>query len=406
MKFYKSSIDDLKVTVPFKSSHGGDDGSDDGGTNTNEEEVAAILARELADLQFEKSDSVYPQTKKKNNNNGTSSSSEGSQLPLFDISQSGNIFGKLNEIEYSANIVFRDAPTFPPIENGVCENVREYFSTDMELFMDLEKISNAYFDCSISKQFNVVFRIDRERKKGKDANTVNDDTEKISKSSVKVKVFKEVFVCRGVKASLTGSVELPYNDISLERKQNDRFEGSSSSPPSPLPSQLLPINGNKRLRIVYWNVIFTHSERRYVFKVAFRFHEFMSAGSKVLCNIECESMISGEMFMIIFHLLYSYYKQQFDRFNGFIHPTHPEFRIVETKGISDFQRKLAETYTHCEYLQDEDVDKLKGSSDYMHQFIKFLGMKSFMEYVPDSPEADVTMNCSDSFSEIEEQFNL
>ena len=397
MNFHKSSIDKLVVSVPLKSNTIEKrsnvivvDNDDDDSIKKDEDEDPT-LAIELRDLVFDKSDSVYPQSKKRKNNADTA-------LPSL-VAENDYIFGKLNEIEYSANVIFRDAPQFPRIDGErILENVREYFSTDMSLYMDFEKISNAYFDGSIQKNFNVIFRIDYGKKK-----QLESDITKITKSSVKVKVFKEVFVCRGVKTSLTGSVEVPFKDWLLERKSSTNIQ----------------INGNKRYRIVYWNVRFTYEDREYSFKVAFRFHEFMSSGSEVLCNIECESKISPELFMIIYHLLYSYYKQQYDKFNGFIYPIHPYFRIVETKGLSDFQVQLAETYVHYDYT-DEDIDTLKTTSDYMHQFIRFLGVKSFMEYIPvvttstlqtdsngdeddrrsDSNE-DVIVRCSDSFDEIE-----
>lgn len=268
------------------------------------------------------------------------------------------VFGKLNEIEYSANIVFEDPiiATTSDIKNGIRIKHRVYYKDERPLYYNDVKISTRYFDgCEEIAGIPIFLRVD--------TNTHGDDDDdndgKMVCASSKLKVLRKKFVWEKCKYVLTGSIEVDVRDV----------ETLIANKPS----------AHHRERFVtFWALHLRHRGRSYRFEVAFR--KESADSSRYECNIECEDEISAANFIECFDLLYKYYKYQYIHCNRNITPIINEI-LDYTKfvDLTPIQIKTLTTLQHVSWEESQSIIKSNIDTK-MKQFIELLGIAVFLRY--------------------------
>lgn len=207
-------------------------------------------------------------------------------------------FGVFNEIEYSANMKFKNIARFSKCD-GVMEKMRYYFKDTIKLFHNDDYISTTYIDGSREFYCDLVTRVDYFIK----SNSPDVITSKL-------KVVKNKFNYCDVTYSLTGSIEIDFPEL--------KNALSKMSPPTTY---------TRCRRVIYWNLLLTIDDKDYTFRIAFRQSNF---NNNYECNIECEDLISGSDFINCFDLLSKYYKRMYIVQNGYISPLilDPRYEIL------------------------------------------------------------------------------
>lgn len=248
--------------------------------------------------------------------------------------------GPFNEVEFSADIIFREEPivdmTDPALMGTLSQNIRQYYQRAIKVRNDTSLSS-----VSVPKM-KAVLRID------------SDDTVTAKLKAVRVKCGLNT-----LKFNLTASVEVPFPNFDVVFNQVPK-------PP-------------KTLVIYYWKIAVQAYGKVYTFRVAFRKESDKKLFS---CNIECEDHICPELFVIVYHMLALYYKQQFLLFDRQIKSLRPDFPIDSLDGLTDFQKELART---CTLSKHEDEETVKPT-DAISELTKCLCVRAYLKY---SSEANI-----------------
>ncbi|ATZ81575.1 GrBNV_gp43-like protein [Drosophila innubila nudivirus] len=292
-------------------------------------------------------------------------------------------FGYLNEVEYSANIKCVDL-RFPYDDSRILMKIRYYFENLQTIFINENQISTDYLICDnnndngddddydggdnhidsvvsncSSFRANVVTRLDYENGA-------------LSEVTAKFKVVTEKFIYDNCRYSLTGSIEVPMDELKTES---------------------MPIKYSRKRYFRYWNISLNVPKyiKPFIFRIAFR-NEKSCDDSIQTCNIECEDLINGVEFIKCFDLLFKYYKHMYKMQN---HLMTPEFLDKNDLNdahfkcdLNDDQVEILKTLKHINYYfeydnaENLDNNKPKVSPDMM-AFVKYMGFNTYRMYYPE-----------------------
>lgn len=304
-----------------------------------------------SDVEFiikDECDSFYVDTKR----NATSRST--TILDYADLQANKEpacLLGELNEVEYSGNVNMVDARvngSYAP--NLLYENRRFYYSTETELTVNEERVSTRYFDTTTSnvlRSLNVVLRVDC------------DARDNVVEASAKLKVMKRSFLQGGCKFTLTGSIEVPY-DI-----DQFRFERPAES-------------CSKIRHVLYWNLAIVHDGRAYAFKVAVRTRRDVERNHQM--NIECENAIDGQLFVVVFHALYAYYRTQYFDYEREIRPLRKDMSLDKIEDITAAQRRMLRTMRLVDKEEAERLCTTKEPEQPISSLVRYLGLQSYAHF--------------------------
>jgi len=292
-------------------------------------------------------------------------------------------FGYLNEVEYSANIKCVDL-RFPCDDSRILMKIRYYFEDLQTIFVNENQISTDYLICdnggddddefdsfaSNCSRFraNVVTRLDYE----------NGD---LSEVTAKFKVVTEKFIYDNCRYSLTGSIEVPMDELKTES---------------------MPIKYSRKRYFRYWNMSLNlpNYKKPFIFRIAFR-NEKSCDDSLQTCNIECEDAINGVEFIKCFDLLFKYYKHMYKMQNHLMTPEFLNKNAVNDEhfkcDLNDDQVEILKTLKHVNYSYEYDNaeildnNKQKVSPDMM-AFVKYMGFNAYRMYYPDHEDLQFLTN--------------
>lgn len=289
------------------------------------------------------------------------------------------LFGPSNEIEYSGNIVFRGKPVVPMGAFGVHASRREYFKRSIVVaHIEGEKTKSRRDAEEYDDDDRDAENPGPETKDGgtrQKTRTVEVIMRMDDEPSAKLKAAKKRYCVGGLKFTLTASVETPFPEFEVVAAPASR--------------------GNKRTSSIYWNVTFRVGGKLYVYRVAFRYNDYDDT-DVVLCNIECESASSPELFAIIYHMLASYYKWQFENCDSIVLPKNPKFPLHSMPGLSGFQIEIARTFVvHRRFEPDSEftgVPSIPVSASTLN-FVKLVAVRSYLEYGTDDTQVRASSEC-------------
>lgn len=244
-------------------------------------------------------------------------------------------FGPFNEIEYSANLMFRRKPQIDLSDPAVHYRTRVYYPKKINAYMP---------SATETRQVESVFRRDEH-------------------SSAKLKALKRTFGVNGLKITWTAAIEVPMPKLI-------NLTGE-------------PSRGHKTLSIVYWNLAFRVDgvNEPLVFRVAFRYNED-TPDAETQCNIECENRISLELFVIIYHMLALYYKTQFLELGGSVSPLSEDLPMDALPGLTECQRSIARTVTVSEtFASDPEESRVSAG---IASLARYTALCSYFDYGPET----------------------
>lgn len=287
------------------------------------------------------------------------------------------MFGAPNEIEYSANIVFDGdflkLPTAAEDENKIYLGWRDYYTIDTALFYD---DTNIYYNIVGEDERHVsntvVLRADRDPR----------DSNSPMKLTAKMRLYRRNFhISANHKITLCGSIEVPYTSKTMLPVRYNDSTGYAWLP-----------RGNKSLLLLYWLIRFTLiNGERVLVRVAFRQPVQPNVEeppvrvpkSSTRCNIECETRISGDLFVRILRILHVYYQQQFSTYDGQILPYREDMRPETCEELNDEERMLASTYEHVPWSTCNDEEEIECPvSPRISTLVRFLGLLAYANYDP------------------------
>lgn len=280
---------------------------------------------------------------------------------LLTIHPYANTFGRFNEIEYSANIKFKNV-IIDKTNGGVLEKERFYFKDSFKLFYNKYQVSTIYFDGSNQMDGNIFTRFD-----------YIPGSKTIELVTTKLKVLKTKFNYFDVTYSLTGAIEIEFPELKSAMKNRPQ-----------------PTSFNRRRTFIYWNIALTVDNEFYIFRVAFR---QLKNTNNYECNIECEDAISGCNFIICFDLLSKYYKYQYLHQNGTIRPLMDELNVNAMR-LTSIQRKIIHTIRLIP-CPDQKLPEIPcfDVEDEVKKFIKFLSLKTVRQHI-DNLDLPINMYAS------------
>lgn len=260
------------------------------------------------------------------------------------------VFGRLNEIEYSANIMFEDPiiATTSDIKNGIRVKHRVYYKDNRSLYYNDLKISTRCFsECKKISDILIFLRVDYHKN---DNNMVY--------ASSKLKVLQEKFVWEKCEYVLTGSIEVDVRDVKT------------------LVANTPSLYHRSRF-ITSWILRLKHRGQSYRFEVAFRKD---TLSSMTECNIECEDEISAANFIECFDLMYKYYKYQYIHYNRNITPLIND--VLDCTKFVDLTLIQIETLITLQHVPwEESQSTIKSNIDpKINQFVELLGITDFLRY--------------------------
>lgn len=277
------------------------------------------------------------------------------------------LLGEPNEVEYSANINFVDL-TVDDCESPdyFYYNRRYYYSTEAELTANEERISTRYFDTTTSnvlRSLNMVLRVDCD---GRD----------VVEASAKLKLMKRTFLQGGCKFALTASIEVPYDVFEFRFKcPAPRYDHTDSESTSATCSKIRYVR--------YWNLAISHDGRTYVFKVAIRTRqdvEHKRLNSTDQMNIECENRIDGQLFVVVFHALYAYYRTQYFEYEREIRPLRKDMTLDKIEDITATQRRMLRTMRLVDKEEAERLCSTKEPEQPISSLVRYLGLQSYAHF--------------------------
>lgn len=277
------------------------------------------------------------------------------------------LLGELNEVEYSANINIVDMQVDSSENPDMCYyNRRFYYSSETELTVNDERISTRYFDTTTSnvlRSLNMVLRVDF-------------DGREVAEASAKLKLLKRSFLQGGCKFTLTGSIEVPYDieKFCFKRPapEYDHTDAESSA-----------ATCSKIRYVQYWNLAITHDGQTYAFKVAVRTrqnvnHKRLSTTDQM--NIECENRIDGQLFVVVFHALYTYYRTQYFDYKREIRPLRKDMNLDEIEDITTAQRRMLRTMRLVDKEEAERLCSTKEPEQQISSLVRYLGLQSYAHF--------------------------
>nr|WAQ80151.1 GrBNV_gp43-like protein [Oryctes rhinoceros nudivirus] len=257
---------------------------------------------------------------------------------LVDMNSYVKKFAPCNEIEYSANIKFKNMTLDP---QHAVRTTRYYFADTIKLYYNDDYISTKYFANADEVDGCIFTRFDYSQDGMPNMVTT------------KLKLIKRKFNYCGVTYSLTGSIEIEFPELLAALKAR----------PQP--------NMYTRLRVfTHWYVSLVAGDgQRYVFRVAFR--QINGSNGNYECNIECEDKISGPTFILCFDLLSKYYKRQYFQNGQCIQPIIA--MNYDTLKLTKEQKHIIPTIR----LEPKHhaIDDVEIGNDFQ-MLLKFMGLQS------------------------------
>lgn len=297
---------------------------------------------------------------------------------------STSIWGEPNEIEYSANILFRDLKldVEKKFHGDILHKVRRYYEMPVDIFYNDERISNKPFEDANISTYPIVLRVDTHIG-GLLAQVVTS----------KLKIAQTKFAWADCSYKLTAALEIPSNDVNI--KLND------FSVPT------------KTREFTYWALRLHTPDsngRSYVFRIAFRRNlnklkpktlddtKYMLTNNSTIderrkfkvdmhkfgydyeCNIECEDYISGSEFIECFDAIFKYYKWQYENCNRTIQPICLKFKTATNlDDLTTRQIATLDTLEHVSWFDVENTDEQSSNvPKNMAEFIKYLGVYAYL----------------------------
>lgn len=378
---------------------------------------------------------------------------EVAKIPIIDDLVSGesvignacSVIGPFNEIEYSTNIRFINPNIKAPKEDPqhIKSIFRTYFKKQLNVYSTYASstynsgnlLSTKYDkekDLTSPTCVDLFLRVDE--KVPYDAiggSMVNNADEKIERItygsenykeiSAKLKVLREKFNHRGMSYNLMGAVEVPLTDL-----ETYPILGPNSIEHKPF----------KRLHIISWYVTGTYlnvSEDRitcrllpFTFRIAFR--RTMIAKTKknkkeidtdsmeeIDCNIECEDVIPGYMFVECAEALKKYYGTMYSYQDRYISPLFEKAKYGEKgtvpEGLTPIQamfleglsistgkyekpKELWQIFGNLEPQQDiwyslSDLKEKRTISEPLKEFIRLSSIRLYLESIVDKSKASI-----------------
>lgn len=267
---------------------------------------------------------------------------------LLSTSELARKCGILNEIEYSANILFKKIRLQnkgPNIEN----RIRYYLNdTDAIYFTDSD-VSSKFINGGNRDFVEICTRIDYFNEE--------DNTPEIV--TTKLKVLKCKFNYQNTTYTLTGAIEIEFPELADAMKNLAQ-----------------PENFTRRRQFTYWIINLKVSGSNYQFRVAFRKED---RSEDYLCNIECEDAICGADFIKCFDLLSKYYKHQYILQDGLITPMilDPKQHDAGIPCLTDEQKEIYKTMSVSRHTH-EDMEIIPKD---VAKFIKFKSLQTVNNFI-------------------------
>lgn len=274
-----------------------------------------------------------------------------------------SLFGSLNEHEFSSNIWFlnprlKHAVCLEDGKNAIQHITRHYYEDECTIFYDAQKMSTRYFDNCSEFTTKLIVRVDCDT--GNDVKT----SDNVS-TSVKLRVCRSKYNwANKTTLVLSRAIELP-------------MRGWNTSRISAVPL----IKATKSRRLVFWGVTLTHRGTSYLFRVAFR--HGADAHQHVVCNIECEDSINGDLFGQMFYALYKYYLYQYETQERSIDPVIGNHKLFQqshlyTADLTEDQRRIIDTLRLVAWPTPEaDTASVTQS---VAEFVTYLGICTYVYF--------------------------
>lgn len=278
-----------------------------------------------------------------------------------------DVFGPLNEHEFSSNIWFKDPRVSVVVrldENGgnaIQSMTRHSYEEPCSIFYDSKTLSTRYFENCSEFKTKLIVRVDED--------------EDCASTSVKLRVSRSKFNWND-KSTLTLSraIELPM----LGWNVADVKSPDGGSEP--------PVRATKSRKILFWGVTLTHGSRTYLFRVAFR--HSADTRQHVECNIECEDPICGSLFGEMFHALYKYYMHQYLTQERAIDPVIKDHTLFQqslhyTVDLTAGQRAMIDTLRLVAWPKSGgELEACTGGgvAESVAEFVTYMGVCAYVHF--------------------------
>lgn len=267
------------------------------------------------------------------------------------LTEDTSLFGPLNEIEYSTNVLFKNVTIKHTPNTHIIEHIRYYFNSYTRIFVNNNILSTKHLADGRHVDVKIITRVDYTEQKGPGSDLIVDDI------SVKLKLIKKDFRYNEVSYRLAGSIEVPLKEF----------------------KPLLLDGYSKKRQFKHWMLGMTHRTKYLVFRVAFRKERIDS--NDYTCNIECECQIEPASFIECTDLLYKYYKQQYIENDGCIQPLYEYTKIPL---LTKDQQNTLKTFKYVDAKMAANAESAVEIDEKCSELIKYLGLQAFMSYVPDN----------------------
>lgn len=269
------------------------------------------------------------------------------------------LFGSLNEHEFSSNIWFlnprlKHSVRLEDGRNSIRHITRHYYEDECTIFYDAQKMSTRYFDNCSEFITKVIVRVDRDR-----------TSDNVS-ASVKLRVCRSKYNWADkTTLVLSRAIELPMSGWNI----------TDYGVPF--------IKATKRRRLVFWGVALTHLGTSYLFRVAFR--HGAATHERVVCNIECEDPINGDLFGQMFYALYKYYLHQYETRERSIDPVignnEPFQRSHHyTVDLTRDQRRIIDTLRLVAWPTTDPESDTASINPSVAEFVTYLGVCTYVYF--------------------------
>lgn len=249
-------------------------------------------------------------------------------------------FMPFNEVEYSANIKFRNLK-IDKSSNYVYEMERFYINDTIPLFCDASRVSTEHFENCTPFNAEINTRLDYEEGL-------------LTLVTSKLKVLKTNFNYCKVTYALTAAIEIEFPELKYALIN------------LPQPSKL---KYTKRKKFIFWRVSLMVDSIIYKFNIA-----FMQSSKGYDCNIECEDPISGSIFIECFDFLSKYYKRQYIIQDKTIFPIVEDMDYNKIK-LTPGQIEIANTLRLIDAFEEHIGLELQPSTGIV-DLVKFLSLQT------------------------------
>lgn len=264
------------------------------------------------------------------------------------------LFGSLNEHEFSSNIWFlnprlKDAVYLEDGRNSIRHIFRHYYEDECTIFYDDQKMSTQYFDNCSEFTTKSIVRVD--------CDTTSDNVS----ASVKLRVCRSKYNWADkTTLVLSRAIELPLPGWNITD------------------GEVPFIKATKSRRLVFWGVTLTHRGTSYLFRVAFR-HGLSPTQDHVMCNIECEDPINGDLFGQMFYALYKYYLYQYETQERLINPVIDNHELFQQSyhynvDLTENQRRIINTLRLVAWPTNDPEADTASINPSVAEFVTYLGI--------------------------------